>query len=454
MNSKSVGIVAAICAVVTISTVFLLISTDNSTQILDNNQEISKINISNTFSEPVKISKSIKESQPAPNVAISDDGKLYVLYQDTVVNEIGTNLFLKTSTNNGKSFSEPIRVNTIEGNVGLDGRVPPAISLGENNEVFVLWANQTPESEMRNGVYRQLVFAKSIDDGQTFPFSMQIKTDLPAGKYFQDMMLSNDGTIHVAWLNGPSKLNEEGNLVKDKDRIRTLEYTQSTDGGQTFDSTKSLMDDPCPCCNVQVAAADDAVYVSWRAKIANGEDKPAIRDMVIASSTDNGKTFSTPVKISEDNFEFDGCVHVGAPMEIDSEGNLHTVWYTGKKGAPGMYYSTSTDNGKTFSEPMQVLVSDWIPPQRIFLTIDDNDTVWVTWEDATGLSARDRSWAYGETQAMIYTAQIHDGEIIRSETPVNINESKSLTAIESAQGIVSIVWTETDNSVMIASNQQ
>ena len=55
---------------------------------------------------------------------------------------------------------------------------------------------------------------------------------------------------------------------------------------------------------------------------------------------------------------------------------------------------------------------------------------------------------------MIYTAQIHDGELIRSETPINTNESKSLTAIESGQGIVSIVWTEKDNSIMYASNQQ
>ena len=454
MNSKSVGIIAAVCAVVGISAAFLLLGGVNSSQILDNNQEVSQISISSTFSEPVKISQSVDEAQPAPNIAINDNGKIYVLYQDSIVNEIGTNLYLKTSTNNGKSFSEPIRVNSIEGNVALDGRVPPAISLGENNQVFVLWANQTEEPEMRMGVYRQLIFAESLDDGQTFPSSMQIKTDLPAGKYFQDMMLSNDGTIHIAWLNGPSKLNEEGNLVKDRDRPRTLEYTQSTDGGKTFETTKSLMDNPCPCCNVQVAADDDNVYVSWRAQFPNGEEKPAIRDMVIASSTDNGKTFSDPVRISEDNFEFDGCVHVGAPMEIDSKGNLHTVWYTGKEGAPGMYYSTSTDNGKTFSEPIKVLVSDWIPPQRIFLTIDDNDTVWVTWEDATGLSTNDRSWRYGDTQAMIYTAQIYDGELIRSETPININESKSLTAIESAQGIVSIVWTEKDNSIMYASNQQ
>ena len=142
MNSKSVGIIAAVCAVVGISAAFLLIGGINSSQILDNNQEVSQISISSTFSEPVKISQSVDEAQPAPNIAINDNGKIYVLYQDSIVNEIGTNLYLKTSTNNGKSFSEPIRVNSIEGNVALDGRVPPAISLGENNQIFVLWADR------------------------------------------------------------------------------------------------------------------------------------------------------------------------------------------------------------------------------------------------------------------------------------------------------------------------
>ena len=82
---KTVGIIAAICAVVGISAAFLLISTDSSTQILDNNQEVSQISISNTFSEPVKISQSIDEAQPAPNIAISDDGKIYVEYDDYTV---------------------------------------------------------------------------------------------------------------------------------------------------------------------------------------------------------------------------------------------------------------------------------------------------------------------------------------------------------------------------------
>ena len=107
LKEQICGIAAIICAVVGISAIFLL-NTDNTSEVFENNQEISKLDIPTTFSEPIKISQSIENAQPSPNVIISDEGKIYVLYQDTVVNEIGTNLYLKTSTDNGKTFSEPV----------------------------------------------------------------------------------------------------------------------------------------------------------------------------------------------------------------------------------------------------------------------------------------------------------------------------------------------------------
>ncbi|MBT6198819.1 MAG: hypothetical protein HOI06_08510, partial [Pelagibacteraceae bacterium] len=67
-------------------------------------EEISILDTTNSFSAPTTIAQSMKAAQPAPNVTIGDDGKIYVLYQDTVNEQ--TNIFLKTSTDNGKSFSE------------------------------------------------------------------------------------------------------------------------------------------------------------------------------------------------------------------------------------------------------------------------------------------------------------------------------------------------------------
>lgn len=404
-----------------------------------------------SFPAPTTIAQSMMAAQPAPNVTIGDDGKIYVLYQDTVDEK--TNIFLKTSTDNGKSFSEPVRVNLIDGNVALDGRVAPTIQLGDNGEVYVAWANSRYEPNMFMGNYRQLIFTSSLDDGKTFEPSITIGADeLHSGKYFQHMSLDEQGGIHMAWLDGPAKMNATGYMEKDKSRDRGVRYTQSLDGGVTFDTTKLIDANACPCCNVQTAADGEGnVYISWRKVFGSGDTQ--VRDMVVAASTDGGKTFGAPVKIYDDGFQFKGCVHVGAPMAIDSAGTLHVAWYTGATDRQGMYYATSTDNGQSFSEPMPILTGDWVPPQRIFITVDNDDKVWLTWEDATGLSTNEKSWRYGDTQAMIFTAQVIDGELIRAENPINEGDAKTLTNIDSDSGLVSIVWTETDNSVKITTTE-
>ena len=42
------------------------------------------------------------------------------------------------------------------------------------------------------------------------------------------------GGIHMAWLDGPAKMNSTGYMEKDKSRDRGVKYTQSLDGGITF----------------------------------------------------------------------------------------------------------------------------------------------------------------------------------------------------------------------------
>ena len=149
MNKAIVLVAVAIVAAAGISA-FALMSSDSGEvttivqePIAENpaivEEEVSILDTNNSFSAPTLIAQSMKTAQPAPNVTIGDDGKIYVLYQDTVDEK--TNIFLKTSTDNGQTFSEPVRVNLIDGNVALDGRVAPTIQLGDNGEVYVAWAN-------------------------------------------------------------------------------------------------------------------------------------------------------------------------------------------------------------------------------------------------------------------------------------------------------------------------
>lgn len=446
MRKIVIPIVLGVIAVISI--VFILgYDLSNTEKTID----VMKAEQSSPFGRPVEITQLNRDSQPAPNIAIDDSGKMFIVYDST---EDGiTNLYIKTSADNGRTFSAPVQVNSIEGNVVLDGRVAPSIAIDDDdgNDIYVLWANSTPEPNLFMGVYRTLVLAKSVDGGESFLPSIQIAADeSPSGKFFQNMAISGDGDIHVAWLDSPVKNNGTGYLTSDNSRPSTVKYAQSTDGGISFMPTQILDEDPCPCCNVQVAADEDNnVYVSWRKVFDDGQTQ--IRDMVIASSVNGGETFSNPVKIHQDNFNFNGCVHVGAPMAVDSKGNLHVVWYTGKQSGPGIYYATSSDRGQTFSQPISILTADWIPPQRVYLAIDGGDTVWITWEDATGYSINEEIWRYADTKAMIYAAKITpDGEMTVFENPVTIDEGKSPVIAAGDDNLVSIVWADVNNSVKLA----
>ena len=164
-------------------------------------EEVSVLETNNSFSAPTLIAQSMKAAQPAPNVTIGDDGKIDVLYQDTVDEK--TNIFLKTSTDNGQTFSEPVRVNLLDGNVALSGLVPPAIQLGDDGEVYATWTNSRYEPNMFMGSYKQLVFTQSFDDGKSFEPSIIIGADeLHSGKNFQHLTVDGHGGIHMAWLDG------------------------------------------------------------------------------------------------------------------------------------------------------------------------------------------------------------------------------------------------------------
>ena len=94
--------------------------------------------------------------------------------------------------------------------------------------------------------------------------------------------------------------------------------------------------DVCFCCKTAVAAgADGSVYVAWRHIYP-----PNVRDIAVARSTDGGRTFGAPVRVSEDGWAIDGCPDDGPSIAVDARGRLHVAWPTLVAGAPARASST------------------------------------------------------------------------------------------------------------------
>jgi hypothetical protein len=108
----------------------------------------------------------------------------------------------------------------------------------------------------------------------------------------------------------------------------------------------------------------------------------SIRDMVHIVSTDGGKTFSSPERISSDNWVINGCPHTGPSMTENDEG-IHFAWFTGGQNK-GSFYTKSTDNGHSFllKDGVSTLGSH---PQ---ITSVPAGALVIAWDEAAPVGAR------------------------------------------------------------------
>jgi hypothetical protein len=103
--------------------------------------------------------------------------------------------------------------------------------------------------------------------------------------------------------------------------------------------------DVCFCCKTAVAAGPDgALYLAWRHIFP-----PNIRDIAVARSSDGGRSFNAPVRVSDDGWAIDGCPDDGPALAAGPAGVLHVVWPTQVGSAKGVFYSFSLDGGRTFA---------------------------------------------------------------------------------------------------------
>ena len=122
----------------------------------------------------------------------------------------------------------------------------------------------------------------------------------------------------------------------------------------------------CFCCKTAVAVdTRGAVYAAWR-HIFPG----SMRDIAFARSTDGGRHFEPPVRVSEDKWELNGCPEDGPTLAVDQAGTIHIAWATVvNEGEPlkALFYATSRD-GKTFSPRARVRVDAEATPGPVSYT--------------------------------------------------------------------------------------
>ena len=306
--------------------------------------------------------------------------------------------------------------------VNLPGEVPywrqeaPALAV-QDDRVYLVWAKMSPQTSPDKPFANELRLSRSVDGGRTFLPSGLINDDgEPVNHSFDSIRVDREGAIHVAWIDGRGGKKACGTYI-----------SRSMDHGLTFDKNKKIDDDTCVCCRTSVAIAPDGtLYVAWRKMFGD------IRETVVARSHDGGMTFSEPVIVGHDNWNYPGCPHRPASVGVDGDGRLYVVWYTeGEDESPAIYVAHSDDRGQTFSPKQRLNRSKGTFPDHPQLAVDPLGRMVAIWEELSPVR-----------REVVVSYSIDRGQTFSPPHKVNEKKGETPAVAVNAAGQFVVAWKE------------
>ncbi|WP_396202817.1 hypothetical protein, partial [Gemmatimonas sp.] len=323
-------------------------------------------------------------------------------------------IFVATSTNGGSSFGAPVQVNRVAGEARVSGEEPPRVALvprrGATPEIVIVWTAKA-------GTTWKLLSARSLDGGRTYSASTPVPgSESEGSRGWESVAVDSTGRVSVLWLDHRDLIAADGShqhnaaagnatptpMVMPKGdpteraglsqlMFASLPSATGRTSRQTNARTTalSIARSVCYCCKTALAVSGDAVYAAWRHVYPSGE-----RDIAFTMSTNGGRTFAAPLRVSDDHWKLDGCPDNGPAMAIDATRRAHVVWPTTAEGknatakdamALSIYYAVSRD-GKSFSPRTRVPTRG--PASHPQIVMLPNGASLVAWDEVVDGSRR------------------------------------------------------------------
>ena len=299
-----------------------------------------------------------------------------------------TDVFVAVSRDAGRTFAPPTLVNAIAGEGRLGGELPPRVAVSATNgakdpEVALVWTTRGTSTEIKA--------SRSRDGGRTFepPLTLQ-SSGAPGMRGWPALAIDPHGTAHSIWLDHRgmvptgehsaanhrghrSALPQDGVAMAQKSGL----FYAAASGPSTGEH--ELAKGVCYCCKTALAAAaDGTLYAAWR-HVYEGN----LRDMALTVSHDGGRTFSDPVRVSEDRWAINGCPDDGPALAVDHSGVAHLVWPTvidGSQPEGGIFYA-STRDGKQITPRIRIPTLGSPKPTHPQIVVDSSGRVVVAWDE-------------------------------------------------------------------------
>jgi hypothetical protein len=234
-----------------------------------------------TWGEIVNVSNTPGASTD-PRVATSANGQyVHVTWQDTPGNG---DIFYARSTNRGDTFETSINLSN------TSGRSNDHQLLAEGSNVYVVWVDLTTRSG------GDIYFRKSNDNGGTFSNTINLSAE--SGRSFQAArdpdMAAQGSKVSVTWTADP---------VRNTVRAGEILFRESSNSGSTFGNSVNVSQTPRtdskePQVDYTPESGERYLAFNDRGGPSRVNTTPE-RYNVLATESDNGRTFSALVNLSD-----------------------------------------------------------------------------------------------------------------------------------------------------------
>jgi hypothetical protein len=297
-----------------------------------------------------------------PQVAASENN-VYVVWEDSTTSDLSNNnydIYIKKSADWGESFAgnsnssatdTTTEVLNLSNNPGFSEH--PQIA-AYDEKVHVAWI----DNSLGN---KEILLARSIDNGTTFSEAINLSNTTNTNS--RNLELSAfDNNVYAVWLDD----DERGNGI--------ILFKASNDGGETFGNSITIARNVTTNNDFtfpKVAAYGDNVYIAWNVAESwstQGEGE-IITDLLYVKSSDQGNTFSTPVKLNNNGEK------VGEAQLAAYNNAVYVVWGSSPYDhvTSNLFFVKSTDNGVTFLNATEVKNNNFVNPSNLEIMVVGNN---------------------------------------------------------------------------------
>ncbi|HEX8874555.1 MAG TPA: sialidase family protein [Nitrosospira sp.] len=297
----------------------------------------------------------------AVTAAFGPDGRLWRIVPEK------QHVYVDYSTDLGKTFSAPVRINHEPQRIKASSENRPGIAVDRSGKIYVTFAAEATQPITQYS-------SVSTDDGESFSTPIPLSDQAAEANSFEGRMaLSPSGKVYVFWLDERDRTDwrQPGNAI----------YFATVDGqGGANPVNRKLSSTVCECCRIAASFDSDGLPVVLARFVYPGD----IRDHGLVRVRSDGEAPIT-WRVTFDQWEIKGCPEHGPAISVGNDNRYHIAWFTQGSVRQGLFYGYSSDRGQHFSNPMPFGTPGRLPshPDVLAQGIQGKDVI-LTWTEFDG----------------------------------------------------------------------